>query len=292
MMCVWANTHIKGEFMSDRGGIGRGFQKLVGHVREISNKSKGKDIPPLTPRMTELKEKKARKGQTRDPSLDGKKMLASAKLDREDANDSTLRSTDIKGYRHGIFFDDAESGEGAESGDVSSIGNDGGSGEEASTREVHTPQTTTTTTTTTTTARQPTTDDASPGKRNAVRQRNVATNRTSGEVKEKASIRSKPRPTVPRLNIPEPTVSPSPRTVWTPVQPQSARRNPQRDVPPREPQEKKTVQSPRQDWAPARPSARKAEQSDVKLKDLPPLLTPQDLDNPQVVSPRGGNKKS
>ena len=38
--------------MSD-GGIGRGFRRLAGHVRELSNRSKGKETPPSTPRAYE-----------------------------------------------------------------------------------------------------------------------------------------------------------------------------------------------------------------------------------------------
>src|SRR4029450_2782641 len=45
----------EGEIMSDRG-IGRGFNKLVGHVRDLS-KSKEKDTPPSTPRASEKKDK-------------------------------------------------------------------------------------------------------------------------------------------------------------------------------------------------------------------------------------------
>jgi hypothetical protein len=113
---------------------------------------------------------------------------------------------------------------------------------------------------------------------------------------------AKERPKVPALNIPAPqsTVLPSPRTAWTPVQPKSARKL-LNDLPPQQQvQEEKNVQTPRPAWSGAQPSARKAEQSEQKQQprekvdydDLPPLLTAEDLVNPQVVSPKGGNKKS
>jgi hypothetical protein len=54
MMEVGINSP-EGEIMSDRG-IGRGFNKLVGHVRDLS-KSKEKDTPPSTPRASEKKDR-------------------------------------------------------------------------------------------------------------------------------------------------------------------------------------------------------------------------------------------
>jgi hypothetical protein len=53
MMRVGINSP-QGEIMSD-GGIGR-FNKLVRHVRDLSNRSKGKETPPSTPRVAKTKE--------------------------------------------------------------------------------------------------------------------------------------------------------------------------------------------------------------------------------------------
>jgi hypothetical protein len=59
MIAVGINSP-QGEIMGDRGGIGRGFKKIVGHVRNLST-SKEKQTPPNTPRAAETVEKSGAK---------------------------------------------------------------------------------------------------------------------------------------------------------------------------------------------------------------------------------------
>jgi hypothetical protein len=55
MMCVWANTHIRGKFMSGPGGI-RFKPNKPAQGKELPNRSGGRETPPLMPRATKVTE--------------------------------------------------------------------------------------------------------------------------------------------------------------------------------------------------------------------------------------------
>jgi hypothetical protein len=63
MMCVWANTHIRGIFMTDRI---RGFNKPLGHARTQSDKPGQEDQP--APRAEKKLKQQARTGHIRAQS--------------------------------------------------------------------------------------------------------------------------------------------------------------------------------------------------------------------------------
>jgi hypothetical protein len=180
--------------MSDKGPIGR-FGKVLG---QLSNRSRGKETPPQTPRAT-----------ARVPNLDFRGIVTARKIGgietppTEQSGSDTSRSHAIQGFAKGKFAEEASEVEGAESGEVSGIEIEDGTGGEA-------PPTTTTTTTTTQPA--PTTAQAPPV-------RAVLVERHVEEVKEHRFIpvgdhRQKPaspapeseelkkRPEIPRLKMP------------------------------------------------------------------------------------------
>jgi hypothetical protein len=54
-MRVWANTHVRGKFMSGPGGLRFNLNKVPAG-KELSNRSGGRETPPLMPRATKVTE--------------------------------------------------------------------------------------------------------------------------------------------------------------------------------------------------------------------------------------------